>query len=622
MKRKILTASIAALLILGLSSGCKKAFEDPDQTYNPDSDKEVIDKVINSDEDLEEVISGTVDNNPDDQTFDLNTANKIIGKGASVAVEGTGASADGAIATISKSGCYIVEGKISDGRLLIDLDKSDNGTVKLILNGADYTSTTGAALKIKTCPKVSIMLMDDTYNKLVSTATADTSAAVQSSQDILLSAGPKQTGELHVSSVKNHAIKTTDGIIIKSGIYDIHSAENDGIQAKDYIMIEGGKIYVSAAQHALKTTSTKENKGFVMISDGDLTLTSNNLATDGKDAIHAEGSVNITGGKMKLESSSDGIYSGAHILIKDGNISISNSDKCIAALGNITIDGGDITLSPTAYKTSAEEGSGHGITSKKTDAGTRIGNVTINGGKVTITKAYEGIQGVAITINGGTVLVNSLDDAINASDGSSSQPGGWGQRPPMPGQGGSQQSSKCGLYFNGGFVMVTSQGDGIDSNGELVIKDGILLVSQNGQGNEPIDAGDGYEPTIEGGVVIAAGSQGMASAPKSSQTAFFTSASGQASKYLAVNDADGKNIIAWKIPQAYQVITVSAPEMGTGSYTYITNATVKGTEHTPGTGFYYPAESATGTGSAISLTTGQCTSTVQGGMGGPGRPGW
>ncbi len=611
---------MAALLIMGISSGCKKAFEDPGQSYNPDSDKELIDKIENTDEDLKDVVAATVEESESDYVFNLQTANKIIGKGTTVAVEGAGATADGAIATITKSGEYIVEGKLSDGRLVIDLDKEDKGIVKLMLNNAQYTSTTGAALKIKTCPKVSILLMDDTYNVLESTTEADTSATLQSSQSIYLSAGEKKTGELKVQSKKNHAIKTTDGIIIKSGNYNIFSVENDGIQAKDFIIIDGGNIKISAEQHALKTTSTKENKGFVMISGGELDLVSNSTATDGKDGIHAEGSVNITGGKIKLESTSDGIYSGAHIVIKDGDISISKSDKCIAALGNITIDGGNITLSPTAVKTSAENGSGHGITSKKTEAGTRIGNVTINGGKVNITKAYEGIQGVAITINGGTIIVNSLDDAVNASDGSSQQPGGWGQR---PGFGGNSASTKCGLYINGGLLMVTSNGDGIDSNGELIIKDGILLVSQYGQGNEPIDAGDGYEPTIEGGIVIAAGSQGMASAPKSSQTAFFTSLSGQAGNYLAVNDADGKNILAWKVPQAYQIVTVSAPELGTGKYTCISNATVKGTEHTAGTSFYYPAQSATGTGSEISLTTGQCTSTVQGGgMGGPGRPGW
>lgn len=613
---------MACLLLLG-SMGCKKAFEDDQNSYDPNAnannDKEVIDKVNNSDEDLKDVVAATVEESESDYVFNLQTANKIIGKGATVAVEGKGASADGAIATISKSGEYIVEGKLSDGRLVIDLDKEDKGIVKLMLNNAQYTSTTGAALKIKTCPKVSILLMDDTYNVLESTTEADTSATLQSSQSIYLSAGAKQNGELKVQSAKNHAIKTTDGIIIKSGNYDIQSSENDGIQAKDFIKIDGGHISVLAAQHALKTTSTKENKGFVMISGGELNLTSSNMISDGKDAIHAEGSVNITGGKLILESASDGIYSGAHIVIKDGDISISQPDKCIAAMGNITIDGGNLTLSPTAYKTSSEDGAGHGITSKKTDAGTRIGNVTINGGKVNITKAYEGIQGVAVTINGGEIFINSLDDAINASDGSNTQPGGWGQRPGMGGNSGT--ASKCGLYMNNGFLMVTSNGDGIDSNGELIIKGGTILVSQNGQANEPIDAGDGYEPTIEGGVVIAVGSQGMASAPKCSQTAFFASASGQANNYLAVNDADGNNILAWKVPQAYQIMTVSAPELATGKYTYITNATVKGSEKVSGSGFYYPASSASGTGTDISLTVGTCTSTAQGGMGGPGGPG-
>jgi hypothetical protein len=115
----------------------------------------------------------------------------------------------------------------------------------------------------------------------------------------------------------------------------------------------------------------------------------------------------------------------------------------------------------------------------------------------------------------------------------------------------------------------------------------------------------------------------MASAPSTTQTAFFTSASGSANQMFAVNDSDGKNILAWKIPQAYQVITVSTSKMTTGNYSIITNATVKGDEYVSGSGFYYPATSATGTATTISTTNGQCTSTVSGGGMGPGGgPRW
>ena len=219
-----------------------------------------------------------------------------------------------------------------------------------------------------------------------------------------------------------------------------------------------------------------------------------------------------------------------------------------------------------------------------------------------------------ITVKGGEIWVNSTDDSFNASDGSNSGPGGgWG---PRPGQQ-TTTTTTSALNFNGGFVYVKTTGDGIDSNGELNITDGVVLVSQSGGGNEPIDAGDGYEPRITGGVVIAAGSQGMASAPSVTQTAFFTSASGSANQVFAVNDSDGKNILAWKIPQAYQVITVSTSKMTTGNYSLITNATVKGDEYVSGSGFYYPATSATGSATTISTNNGQGTSTVSGGGFGP-----
>lgn len=602
-----------ALLLGASATGCKKAFENSDETYDPSAGTETEDKVNNSEENLDNVIEATIDESPDDYVFDLATANKITGKNSSVQVEGSGAEANGQETTITKSGCYLISGSISDGRITVDLDKEDKGVVKLILDNASVTSSTGAALKIKTCPKVSILLKDGTTSKLISTTTADTSAAIQSNQSIYLSAQSGKTGRLEVSSLRNHAIKTSDGIIIKSGTYTISSKQNDGIQAKDFIKIEDGNINISAYQHALKATSTKENKGFVYISGGNLTLLSQQPASEdsGKDAIHAEGSINIIGGRITMQSGDDGISSGAHIVIKNGTFDIQKSDKCICALGNITIDGGTFTLNPTTTKTSAESGSGHGITVKKTETGKRLGSVNINGGTINISNCYEGVQGVQVNINGGTLIINSLDDAINASEGGSQQPGGgFGGRPGMPGsKPGLPSGGNVGLYMKGGFVMVTSKGDGIDSNGELVIDNGILLVSQNGSGNEPIDAGDGYEPTINGGLVIAAGSKGMASAPNATQTALFADANGSANSILAINDSKGKNIVAWKVPQAYSVITMSAPELGSGKYSIITNATVSGTEHTKNTGLYYPADKATGTGTEISLSTGQMTST-------------
>lgn len=615
---------MASALLAYAATGCKKHFQDDEFGYqggngsSSSSDTEV--PILSNNSVLDSISDAVSKDTPDDYVFNTSTANKIVGKNTSVEVSGTGASASGSVATISQSGDYIVEGIIADGQIVVNLPDDDKGTVKIILSNAKISSSSGAALMVDNAKKVSVLIPDATESTLVSTVAKSSQddeaniAAVHSKQDIFFSSGSAQSGKLAVQSKNTQAIKSTDGIVFHSGVYDIVAESNDGIQAKTYIRIDGGKYNVSAYQHALKTTSDKEDRGFVYIADGALDLKSTSPASDdgGNDGIHAVGSVQIKSGSIAISAMDDGISSSSHITIDGGTIKITKADKCIAAMGDITINGGDITLEPTALKLNSESGSGHGITSKKDDSGKRNGSVFINGGNVNVLASYEGIQGRTIVVNNGKVFVNSLDDALNASDGSSSTPGGgFGGRPGMPGQP-TSTNSDCGLYFNGGFTMVTSQGDGIDSNGELIIKGGVVLVSQSGGGNEPIDAGDGYEPKITGGVVIAAGAAGMASAPSCTQTAFFTQATGSAGKVLAVNDSKGSNILAWKVPQAYQVLTVSAPELSGATYTICTDAKVSGSEYVEASGFYYPAQSASGSGTSINLTDGTCTGSAGG----------
>lgn len=60
-----------------------------------------------------------------------------------IAVDGTGATAEGSVVTISQAGEYTVTGSLSDGQIAVALPtKSDEVTINL--EGVDVTSTTGA----------------------------------------------------------------------------------------------------------------------------------------------------------------------------------------------------------------------------------------------------------------------------------------------------------------------------------------------------------------------------------------------------------------------------------------------------------------------------------------------
>ena len=55
------------------------------------------------------------------------------------------------------------------------------------------------------------------------------------------------------------------------------------------------------------------------------------------------------------------------------------------------------------------------------------------------------------------------------------------------------------IEINGGDITVTSQGDCIDSNGDLSINGGVLDLTCNGAGNTALDCSGGY--TNNGGDV-------------------------------------------------------------------------------------------------------------------------
>ncbi len=588
--------TVVAGALLLTAPGCRGVFEDDEYAYVSTSSTNDNDE--GEDEDIVDVKEDSGDYELSDNDSDVayihcnNTSFTVEGNTSLVDIKTSGVKIE-----LKETGTYYIDGTLDDGQIQVDADSVD--VVKVVFNGVTLNCSSEAAFRVKDCEKTIVTIADGTTNTITDGSANADSAALYSKRYLAFNGGEKGTGVLNVTANGAGAdgIACTKQLVFNSGTYNVTAAD-DGIRGKLCLLIHDGNFTVKASGDGLKSTSTTTGYGYISIDKG----------------------------TFDIQSADEGMQAESNITIKDGTYTITKSDKCIAALGDIVIDGGTFTLTPTVAN-----GAGHGITIKKNDDEVREGNVTINGGSINVTKSYEGIQGVIITVNGGEIWVNSTDDAFNASNGSSQiggmGGGGWGGRPGQTTTTTTTSTSTTTphLIFNGGFVYVKAQGDGIDSNGELSIKGGIVLVSQNGQANEPIDAGDGYTPTVSGGVLVAVGTQGMATAPSATQTAFFITTSGSANSVLAVNDSDGNNILAWKVPQAYQVVTVSAPELSSGTYTLITGATVKGSEYVSGSGFYYPATSASGSGTNITLTSGKCTSTSGSssfmGPGGGGFPG-
>jgi hypothetical protein len=220
--------------------------------------------------------------------------------------------------------------------------------------------------------------------------------------------------------------------------------------------------------------------------------------------------VNINGGDFTISSADDAIHSNDGIIINDGIFDISSGDDGIHADASLEISGGDIS----------------------------------------ITKSYEGIESVSITIDDGNVYLVSSDDGLNVAGDSSS--GG---------------SSGYMFYMNGGYLAVYSRGDGLDVNGSVEMSDGVVLVhGPTSDGNGPLDYDRSF--TITGGILVAAGSSGMAQAPSTSSTQYSVLLgfdARNAGTLFHVETEGGTEILTFSPSKRYESIVFSTPELRNGT---------------------------------------------------------
>ena len=138
------------------------------------------------------------------------------------------------------------------------------------------------------------------------------------------------------------------------------------------------------------------------------------------------------------------------------------------------------------------------------------------------------------------------------------------------------------VCINGGFVYVDAGGDGVDTNGHIVMTDGIMIVNGPTEDmNAAIDYGEGTFK-ITGGILVAAGSSMMSQAPSPEDSTQYSilvnfASQQQANKLVNIQNGSGETVLTFSPTKTYQSIAFSSPELGTGSYTVYLGGTVTGT---------------------------------------------
>ena len=547
--------------------------------------------------------------------------------GDTISIDGNGATVDGSKVVINSAGTYGFTGTLKDGQIVVNAGKEDN--VRIVLNGVDITSINSAPIYSMSSKNTYLVLQEGSENIVTDGAnyvyedeTNDEPNATIFSKDDLIISG---TGKLTVNSNFNNAITSKDDLKISEADINITSIA-DGLRGKDSVTISSGNININASGDGIKSNNAEDTeKGYVLIEGGTINITSL------EDGIQAETNATVTGGDLTINSgggsensskesetwgnfgrtmdnknnsttteedtpSAKGIKGSNLVKIDGGNINIDSADDSIHSNSNVEINGGIINIS------SGDDGV-HGDST-----------VDINSGEINIAKSYEGIEAEIVNINDGIINLVASDDGINVAGGNdgSSING-------RPGQNNFASSGNASLNINGGRIIVDASGDGLDANGSIYMKDGVVIVNgPENNGNGSLDYDSKFE--ISGGLLIAAGSSGMAQAPSesSTQNIFNINKSFDANSIIRIEDESGNEVITFVPSKSIGSLIVSSPNIKTGSsYKIYTGGESTGTLED---GLYTEGNYSGGT-EGDSFTVSSVVTTVGQSAGGFGNPG-
>lgn len=488
----------------------------------------------------------------------------------------------GANVTVTASGELSVSGESTSGQLAVNVDKTAEPEGKVVLNleGLTLSNDSVAPIYVESIgDEVQIFAKNGTTNT-ISDGTSHTDTYVDSDGN---------------TNPVNGAIFSRDDLKLKGkGTLIVNGNTEDGIVCKNDLKIWNGSITVNAADDGIRGNDS------VRIGDPD--------ATDYSTLSVTVNTNNGSTGGDGIKSNSTETDKG-YITINGGTVNINSYADGIQAEQTFTMNGGDMQLLGGSMTLATADDGAH------SDHALIIGST---GGDddtpyVNITKSYEGIEGVDITQNSGTVMVTSSDDGYNAAGGSDSSGnnnnGGWGQGGwGGPGGGNSSNGSQT-MTFNGGYTYVNAAGDGLDSNGNISFNGGYVFVSQTGGGNGPLDCGDSNNSiTYSGGTIIAAGSNDMFETPSS--YSFLSQTSVSAGQTITFTDASGNVLATFTLPNGSAEMVMCSKE---SSVTCYTGGTLSGTT-------YFASQDDTdrcGYGGTIS--GGTTVSASSGGWGGGGN---
>ncbi len=511
-------------------------------------------------------------------TINLDNENTII--------DGTGVSFDDKTVTITKGGTFYLSGIMSDGQIYVNAEEN----VQLVFDGVNIANSSSAPVFVENAKNVSITLADnsenilsDTENYVFTSADENEPDAVIFSKDDLSING---NGKLTVNANYNEGITTKNDLRISGGNIEIKSVGN-GIKGKDSVVVQNTSLTIDSGEDGIKTSNSEEkDKGYIVFESGTFNITAQN------DAVQTETFLTVNDGEYNFKTG-------------DGADSVQNNKNEIPQMnGEVGMPGGGFER---PQMPTGENGEMNIQSEKITDdettesqKGFKVGTIlTINGGNIKTDCVDDSIHaGDDIQINNGEFNLNTGDDGIHSDsnvniengnitinkcyegiegivitvnggevtiiasdDGLNASDGTTNSADPMA------SSPNCAININGGKVSVNADGDGMDSNGSITINDGEVIVESSEMGaDSALDCG--VEILLNGGTVLALGGCEMLETPSDSSkqnivVVAFDSQQNINTK-ISMTDESDKEIISYTSSKKYTAAIISTPNIEKG----------------------------------------------------------
>lgn len=604
MKKKM-SILWALVLVFGLLSGCRNNPEIKPQSEG--QEETTVSKPVEVDFSKTD---GDMFTQRDSKTdYDESNAVQIQLNGTSATATSDSVQINGSTVVLQEEATYVISGELSDGMLVVNA--ADTAKLQLVLNGANITSKTSAALYILQADKVFITLADGTENTLANGGSFlaiddnNIDGALFSKQDLTLNG----SGSLAVTAPAGHGIVCKDDLVITGGNYVVNSASH-GLDANDSVRIATAALTIDAGKDAIHVENAEDTeKGFVYISsgtikaeaegdgisasaymqivDGTIDLLVGGGSENGKKASSDHFGRFMGGGRpggmkpggtqntktVEDSTSMKGLKSANSLLVSGGNITINAADDSVHSDASVIMNGGTFTLASGDDAIHAED------------------TLTVTAGKIDISESYEGLEALHIEVQGGDIKLIASDDGLNAAGGTDQSGttggrdgmfGGGGMNGGRPGGGhsgfsGMPSSSSGSIQVSGGTLYINASGDGIDANGTLEISGGYTVVVGPTQGDTATLDYD-TSATITGGTFIGTGAAGMAQTFSNSTQGVVSLSTGNqaAGTRITLTDAKGNVLITHEPELNFAIVIFSDPALVKGQTYYVAVGTQTG----------------------------------------------